>query len=93
MPHVMKERAGTMMVTSIGMFGNGASWGVPVASHTLNVAIGGIVKRLESHGGEYSEREKVCLTISFDHDIVDGGPAARYVHRLRRIMEKPTILE
>ncbi len=88
MPMLMKKRAGTMMVTSVGMYGGGAGWGVPVASHTLNVTVGGIVVRPRVVEGHLEEREHLCLTLSFDHDIVDGAPAARYLHRLRRLLEK-----
>jgi pyruvate/2-oxoglutarate dehydrogenase complex dihydrolipoamide acyltransferase (E2) component len=27
------------------------------------------------------------LTVTFDHDIVDGAPAARFVHRLVELVE------
>ncbi len=89
MPHLMKDRAGTIMVTSVGMFGRGAGWGIPVASHTLNVTIGGIVPRPRAVEGRIEERDHLCLTISFDHDIVDGAPAARYIERLRRLLGNP----
>lgn len=88
MPHAMKRHAGTVMVTSVGMFGAGAGWGIPVASHTLNLTIGGIVRRVSMVQGKPEERDHVCLTASFDHDIVDGAPAARYLHRLRRQIER-----
>jgi pyruvate/2-oxoglutarate dehydrogenase complex dihydrolipoamide acyltransferase (E2) component len=86
-PRAMKKMAGTMMVSSVGMLGSGAGWGIPVASHTLNVTVGATVRRTELRGGEAREREYVCLTFSFDHDIVDGAPAARYVRRVRKIVE------
>ena len=83
-----------MMVTSVGMFGTGASWGIPVASHTLNITIGSIVQRLVKYNEEYVNRDHLCLTASFDHDIVDGAPAARYIRRLRTIIENSSeILE
>lgn len=88
MPRLMKERAGTIMVTSVGMFGGGAGWGIPIASHTLNVTVGGVVQRPRLVDGEMAERDNLCLTISFDHDIVDGAPAARFLSRLRRELER-----
>jgi pyruvate/2-oxoglutarate dehydrogenase complex dihydrolipoamide acyltransferase (E2) component len=27
------------------------------------------------------------LTVAFDHDVVDGAPAARFVHRLVKLIE------
>jgi pyruvate/2-oxoglutarate dehydrogenase complex dihydrolipoamide acyltransferase (E2) component len=32
-------------------------------------------------------REILNLTVSFDHDIVDGGPATRFVRRLVELIE------
>ena len=92
MPQLMKRKAGTIMVTSVGMFGRGASWGIPLASHTLNVTVGGIVARPLVKDGTVEERDHLCMTVSFDHDIVDGAPAARFLHRLRRLIEKPSAL-
>lgn len=88
MPRSLKDKFGTVLVTSVGMFGHGAGWGLPIATHTLNIAIGSIVKRLEFVGGEIKQREFLCLTLSFDHDIVDGAPAARFIHRFKRMVER-----
>jgi pyruvate/2-oxoglutarate dehydrogenase complex dihydrolipoamide acyltransferase (E2) component len=86
-PHVMKKSGGTIMVTSVGMFGSGAGWGLPVASHTLNVTVGGIVSRPSIVNGQLENREYLCLTLSFDHDIIDGAPAARFIQRFRELIE------
>ena len=29
----------------------------------------------------------LCLTVTFDHDIIDGAPAARFVRRLVELIE------
>jgi pyruvate/2-oxoglutarate dehydrogenase complex dihydrolipoamide acyltransferase (E2) component len=87
-PHLMKSYVGTVMVTSLGMFGRGASWGIPVATHTLNVAIGGIDSKVMMVDGRFENRERLCLTVSFDHDLIDGAPAARFIHRFRKLIEE-----
>ncbi len=92
-PHLMKKRAGTIMVTSANMVGRGAGWGVPIATHTLNITIGGIVDRIVESAGEFKKREHLCLTLSFDHDIVDGAPAARFVRDFKKIIESGNISE
>ena len=38
--------------------------------------------------GDVVEPEHLSLTISVDHDIVDGAPAARFVERLRREIDR-----
>jgi len=86
-PQLMKKNGGTVMVTSVGMFGNGAGWGVPIASHTLNITVGGIVPRPRMVDGQIENREHLCLTFSFDHDIIDGAPAARFIQRFKELVE------
>ncbi len=86
-PHQMKKRAGTIMVTSVMTPGGGAGWGIPIASHTLNVTIGGIIKRPVALNGTIENVEHLCLTVSFDHDIVDGAPAARFIRELTGLIQ------
>jgi len=86
-PQLMKKNSGTIMVTAVGMFGKGAGWGVPIASHTLNVTVGGIVPRPHAVNGRLENREHLCLTVSLDHDIIDGAPAARFIQRLKELIE------
>jgi pyruvate/2-oxoglutarate dehydrogenase complex dihydrolipoamide acyltransferase (E2) component len=38
-------------------------------------------------------REFVDLTLSFDHDVVDGAPAARFAARLRELLESASVLD
>ncbi|MCF8236185.1 MAG: 2-oxo acid dehydrogenase subunit E2 [Bacteroidales bacterium] len=86
-PKLMKKKAGTIMVTSANAGSSGMLWGVPVASHTLNITIGGIKKKPVKKGDSIEEREFLCLTVSVDHDIVDGAPAARFIRRFLRVIE------
>ena len=32
-------------------------------------------------------RDYLCMTLSFDHRITDGGPAARFANRLKDLIE------
>lgn len=89
-PQLMKKRVGTIMVTSVNLFSRGAGWGIPIATHTLNVTIGGIVERILEKNS-FEKREHLCLTLSFDHDIIDGAPAARFIKNLKRIIENGDI--
>lgn len=86
-PHLMKQIGGTVVVSSVGMFGEGAGWGIPITSQTLSVTVGGIVPRLSLATGTLETREHLCLTIGFDHEIIDGAPAARFVQRLKELVE------
>lgn len=86
LPHRQRALAGTVGVTAVGMFGAGGGWGIAFQLHTLCVVIGGITRRPIRFQGRLVEREWLQLTVSVDHDIVDGAPAARFVARLRTLL-------
>jgi hypothetical protein len=77
----LAKRYGVVGVSNVGMFGDGAGWGVAPGAATLGVTVRGIAKRPVVVGSRLEEREHLCLTVSFDHDIVDGAPAARFTSR------------
>lgn len=86
-PAAWKVRFGTVGLTSVGMFGKGGGWGIPLSSETLTVTIGGIALKPRLVEGDIQEREFLSLTVSFDHDIVDGGPAARFTQQFKQLLE------
>lgn len=92
-PTMLKKFNGTVLVTSVGMFGDTAGWGIPFPGHTLCVTIGGIEAKPVLLDGQLQNREHLCLTISFDHDMVDGGPAARFTQRLASLVRAGAGLE
>ena len=92
-PRSLKRVAGTTLVTSVGMFGMGQGWAVGIVPlHTLGLTVGGITSKPGVVDGRIVPREYLALTASIDHDIVDGAPAARFVARLREIVENATVL-
>jgi pyruvate/2-oxoglutarate dehydrogenase complex dihydrolipoamide acyltransferase (E2) component len=86
-PGVQKQYGGTIGLTAVGMFGNGGGWGIPLAYHTLDVTVGGIAEKPGVVDGQVAIRKYLCLTLSFDHDVIDGAPAARFTQRLRELIE------
>ncbi|GAA1599584.1 MULTISPECIES: 2-oxo acid dehydrogenase subunit E2 [Kribbella] len=86
LPRRQQALAGTIGVTAVGMFGAGAGWGIGFQLHTLSIVIGGIARRPILFQGALVEREFLQLTVSVDHDVVDGAPAARFVGRLRSLL-------
>lgn len=86
-PQLLKEMNGTVSLTSVGMFGSGGGWGIPVSNHTLQITLGGISEKPVLIDGQLENREFLCVTISVDHDIVDGAPAARFIQRLKELIE------
>ncbi len=86
-PQMAKKFRGTVELSSVGMFGKGSSWGIPPAGPTLTIIVGGIGEKLEVRDGDITTREYLGMTISFDHDIIDGAPAARFTQRLKELIE------
>lgn len=93
-PRLVKRTGGTVSVTAFGMmFGAGGGWGIGLGAHTLGLAIGGIAERPVVVEGEIAIREMLSLTLSFDHDVVDGAPAARFARRLKERIESAEGIE
>jgi pyruvate/2-oxoglutarate dehydrogenase complex dihydrolipoamide acyltransferase (E2) component len=87
-PRLWKNIVGTVSISAVGMFGNGAGWGIPAATPTaLTMTVGGIGAKPMVIDGRIANREYLSLTISVDHDIVDGAPAARFTQRLKELIE------
>jgi pyruvate/2-oxoglutarate dehydrogenase complex dihydrolipoamide acyltransferase (E2) component len=87
-PRQMKKYVGTVALSAVGMFGHGAGWGIPPASPpSLWVTVGGIGEKPGVVDGQIAIREYLSLTISFDHEIIDGAPAARFTQRLKELIE------
>jgi hypothetical protein len=51
------------------------------------VAVGGIAEKPGVVDGRIAVREYLYMTLSFDHDIIDGAPAARFISRMRELIE------
>lgn len=86
-PRRWKRIAGTVAVTSVGMFGSGGGWGISPTNYALQLTVGGINRKPGIVIDEIEPREYLNLTVTFDHDIVDGAPAARFVQRLKELVE------
>ncbi len=87
-PQWLKRVGGTASVTAVGMFGEGGGWGIPIPLYTLNLTLGGIAAKPGIVDGRIEPREYLSVTLSFDHDIVDGAPAVRFTERLKELIER-----
>jgi pyruvate/2-oxoglutarate dehydrogenase complex dihydrolipoamide acyltransferase (E2) component len=87
-PTIAVSMGGTVALTSVGLFGGGHSgWGLSPTCHPLGLVVGGIAWKPAVVDGRIEPREILSLTVTFDHDIVDGGPATRFVRRLVELIE------
>jgi pyruvate/2-oxoglutarate dehydrogenase complex dihydrolipoamide acyltransferase (E2) component len=87
-PRLWKKTMGTVGITSVGMFAHGTGWGIPVPAPTaLMLTVGGIGEKEVVVEGRVVVREMLSLTISLDHNVVDGAPATRFTERLKELVE------
>ena len=86
-PQWFKRFGGTVGLSSVGMFRTGGGWGIVMSPPTLMVVIGGVSTEPRLVDGVLSDRQFLHVTLTFDHDIVDGAPAARFAARLTELVE------
>ena len=87
---LVKKYSGTAFVTSVSMFSNVPGFVIPYAGgpKAVSFAVGSVVKKPVAKRDEVHIREIVNLTAVFNHDLVDGAPAARFINTLRRYIER-----
>ena len=79
---------GTVGVTAVGMFGKGVGgWGITPIIHELGLIVGSTAWKPAVVAGRIEPREILNLTVAFNHDVIDGAPAARFTRRLVELIE------
>ncbi|MFO7649768.1 MAG: 2-oxo acid dehydrogenase subunit E2 [bacterium] len=87
-PTIRIAASGTVSVTAVGMFGKGHSgWGIAMTPNSLSLVVGSIARKPAVVDGRIEPRDVLNLTALFDHDVVDGAPAARFTRRLLDLIE------
>jgi pyruvate/2-oxoglutarate dehydrogenase complex dihydrolipoamide acyltransferase (E2) component len=86
--HRAHDSIGTVQVTALGMFAGGGGFAIaPPTLASLSVVVGGISTGPVQVEGRVETVELLDLTVSIDHNVVDGAPATRFAADLRRIMQ------
>ncbi|UCE06538.1 MAG: 2-oxo acid dehydrogenase subunit E2 [bacterium] len=89
----MAIRYGKVAVTAIGMFSKDAVWFIPHGSATVLITVGSISQKVVEIDGHFISREHLCLTASFDHNIVDGAPASRFMNQFTEMIKSGKLLQ
>jgi len=85
-------RAGTFTLTNLGMYGIDAFTPIINLPECAILGVGRIASRPAYVDGKLEERKMAWLSLTFDHRLVDGGPAARFFQRVVQLIEKPHLL-
>jgi len=83
----MAKRYGKVAVTAVGMFSKTDTWFIPHGTATVLLTIGSISKKQIWRNDQFEAREMLHVTASFDHEIVDGAPAARFLKQFSELVE------
>jgi len=82
-------QGGTFTITNVGVFGG--TFGLPIINQpqAAIMGLGTITKRPVVIDDAIAIRPIVYLSLSYDHRIVDGADAARFLTVVKRELEKP----
>ncbi len=75
---------GTFTITNLGTYGVDAFTPILNLGETGILGVGRIVEKPAVHRGEITRRSMMTLSLTFDHRIIDGAPAAAF---LRTVVE------
>ena len=82
-------RGATFTITNLGSYGIDAFTPIIDLPQCAILGVGRIVEKPAVYGGQVVPRQMVALSLTFDHRIVDGVPAARFLNRIRLDIEGP----
>ncbi|GIK42564.1 MAG: dihydrolipoamide acetyltransferase component of pyruvate dehydrogenase complex [Chloroflexota bacterium] len=84
---------GTFTISNLGMFDIDGFTPIINQPQAAILGLGRIVpKPVVAAGNEVVVRQMMTLSLSFDHRLVDGGPAARFLQRVKQLIERPFAL-
>ena len=82
----------TFTITNLGMFGVDTSTPIINPPEVAILGIGRILEKPAVFQGEMVKRSMMAMSLTFDHRIVDGAPAASFLRTLSGLLEKPYLL-
>ena len=85
---------GTFTITNLGMYEIDAFTPIINPPQCAILGLGRIVARpvvVDEDAGTVGVRKMVALSLTFDHRLVDGGPAARFLQRIKGFVERPIV--
>jgi 2-oxoisovalerate dehydrogenase E2 component (dihydrolipoyl transacylase) len=82
-------RGATITLSNFGMIGGRFANLVVVPPQVAIVGAGRIAQRVMAHQGQPAVRRALPLSLTFDHRVVTGGEAARFLVALKYDLEQP----
>lgn len=82
-------KGGVFTISNLGAFD--VEWFTPIINlpQSAILGVGRIAREAVVRGEEIVIRDQVPLSLTFDHRVFDGAPAARFLQRLAQALENP----
>jgi len=83
---------GTFTITNLGMYDIDAFTPIINLPEAAILGVGRIQPKPVVLDGKIVARDMWALSLTFDHRLVDGAPAARFLQYIKRLVENPYLL-
>jgi pyruvate dehydrogenase E2 component (dihydrolipoamide acetyltransferase) len=82
-------QGGTFTITNLGMYGIDAFTPIINLPQCAILGVGRIISKPAVWNDQVVPRKMMALSLTFDHRVVDGAPAARFLNTVREYTEQP----
>jgi pyruvate dehydrogenase E2 component (dihydrolipoamide acetyltransferase) len=84
---------GTFTISNLGMYG--VDFFTPIINppEAAILGVGRIIEKPVVVDGKIEAKQVMTLSLSYDHRIIDGAPAAEFLQKIKHYMEAPESLE
>jgi pyruvate dehydrogenase E2 component (dihydrolipoamide acetyltransferase) len=83
---------GTFSITSLGMYGIDGFTPIINSPQAAILGVGRIRPAVALEGERPVERQRMTLSLTIDHRVLDGAPAAIFLSRVGQLLEQPYLL-
>jgi pyruvate dehydrogenase E2 component (dihydrolipoamide acetyltransferase) len=80
---------GTFTITNLGSYGIDAFTPIINSPQVGILGVGRVVEKPVVYQGEITKRSMMCLSLTFDHRVIDGAPAAEFLGTVKGCLEDP----
>ncbi len=85
-------QGGTFTLTNLGNFGVDAFTPIINPPECAILGVGRLLKKPVVHNDEIAIRRMLTLSLTFDHRVVDGAPAAQFLQTVSQFIQNPYLL-
>lgn len=82
-------RGGTFTISNLGMYAVDSFTPIINLPESAILGVGRIVEKPVGYQGEIVLRSMMSVSLSFDHRVMDGAPAAAFLTQLKEVLENP----